>query len=152
MRVPPLVLVALCALAMLGVAQLDLPGAQALASDHPLRGPLRLFLATSGFGMVLAAIIAFRRAFTTVDPREPAKASALVTTGIFRVSRNPMYVGFGLWLVAWGVHLSNLPAFLVLPLFFNWLNQVQIPIEERAMAANFGEAYQTYCQQVRRWL
>ncbi|MCC5825632.1 isoprenylcysteine carboxylmethyltransferase family protein [Alkalimonas sp.] len=94
----------------------------------------------------------FRRANTTVDPRYPERSRQLVTDGLFQFSRNPMYLGFVLLLIALCFWLHSLSGFLGLPLFVLWLHYWQIVPEERALSERFGDAWQHYCQQTRRWL
>ena len=146
-RVPPLVVVIVAA-ALMWVAAEVAPG---LAVSIPGREVLAGAAAVAGFVIALAGVLAFRRRRTTVDPRDPAKASALVTTGIYRMSRNPMYLGFLLALVAWSIALANLAAFAVLPLFVLYLDVFQIAPEERALAARFPE-FGEYRRAVRRWI
>jgi protein-S-isoprenylcysteine O-methyltransferase Ste14 len=98
------------------------------------------------------AIRSFRRAGTTIDPVRIDRASTLVTGGIYRVTRNPMYLSLALLLAAWALWLGGPwvwagPILLVL-----WLDRFQIRPEERAMAMRFGEAYARYRSEVRRWL
>lgn len=98
------------------------------------------------------AIAAFNRAGTTIHPVAIDQASKLVTTGIYGLSRNPMYVSLATLLVAWAIGLGGAwlwlgPVFLVL-----WIDPFQIRPEERAMAARFGEDYLQYKSRVRRWL
>jgi protein-S-isoprenylcysteine O-methyltransferase Ste14 len=76
----------------------------------------------------------------------------MVVTGIYRISRNPMYLGMLLLLVAWAILLSNLAASLVLPLFVLYMNHFQISPEEVALASRFGADFAAYCKAVRRWL
>ncbi|MDP4530423.1 isoprenylcysteine carboxylmethyltransferase family protein [Alkalimonas delamerensis] len=94
----------------------------------------------------------FRRANTTVDPRYPERSSQLVTHGLYQFSRNPMYLGFLLLLLALSFWSHSLSSFLWLPLFVFWLQYWQIMPEERALAERFGDSWQHYCQQTRRWL
>ena len=95
---------------------------------------------------------AFRRAATTVDPLQPHKATALVVTGIYRFTRNPMYVGFALLLAAWAIYLGSVIGLALLPLFILYMNRFQIAREEAALLERFGESYRSYCRQVRRWV
>jgi protein-S-isoprenylcysteine O-methyltransferase Ste14 len=88
-----------------------------------------------------------------VDPTRPERASALVTTGIYSVTRNPMYVGMLLVLVAWGLFLASAAGLILAPVAFAlYLDRVQIPREERALANAFGDGYRAYASRVRRWL
>jgi len=109
-----------------------------------------LLLAAAAVG--LAGVRAFHRARTTVNPLNPAAASALVTDGIFRYSRNPMYLALLLALLAWGLALSNLPALALACGFVPWLNRFQIVPEERALERAFGAEFDAYRARVRRWL
>ena len=118
--------------------------------------PARVFLAVfvAGFGIAVAvpAVKAFRTADTTVDPFSPDKASQLVVAGVYRYSRNPMYLGLLCLLVAWATWLSNLVAFACLAAFVFYMNRFQIQPEERALTEQFGDAYRAYMDSVRRWL
>ena len=101
---------------------------------------------------VLSGVISFRLAQTTVDPVHPERASSVVTTGIYRWTRNPMYLGFWLLLLAYAVKLSQPLALLLLPVFIGYMNRFQIIPEEHALERLFGDDYRSYCQRVRRWI
>jgi len=88
---------------------------------------------------------------TTVDPTKPNKASKLVTTGIFAYSRNPMYLGLLLFLLAWGLWLGNAFNILLAAGFVSYMNRFQILPEENALTKLFGKEFLVYCKQVRRW-
>ena len=105
-----------------------------------------------GIGFLVAALNLFRRHKTTFDPLDPAKAQNLVVTGIYKITRNPMYVGMALVLVAWCLVLGDIIAFLTLPAFVLAINELQIKGEERALLAKFGDDYAVYKTRVRRWL
>jgi protein-S-isoprenylcysteine O-methyltransferase Ste14 len=100
----------------------------------------------------LAGVVAFRRSRTTVNPLRPETASSLVNGGVYRLTRNPMYVGFLFVLLGWAVWLWAPWPWLGLPLFMLFLTRFQIVPEERAMEKLFGSAYREYRNQVRRWL
>lgn len=148
LKVPPVVLVLMAALCMW------LGGHYCPALSHPF--PFLSFAAwlagLSGVCVCLLGILEFRRASTTVNPTKPQSASSLVATGIYRRSRNPMYLGFLLMLAGWAIGVGNLLAFLVLPGFVAYLNQFQIKPEEQALTLIFGEKYTAYCQETRRWI
>lgn len=109
-----------------------------------------LFFTVSVFALL--GVLEFKKSNTTVDPRRPHKSSALVISGIYKLSRNPMYTGFLFMLMAWAFYLSQLLAFLFLPLFVIYMNRFQISPEERFMLQNFGEDYISYMARVRRWI
>ncbi|WP_323750408.1 isoprenylcysteine carboxylmethyltransferase family protein [Marinobacter sp.] len=111
-----------------------------------------LFLASTGVAFALLGVWEFRSAGTTVDPRAPDQSANLVTSGVYRISRNPMYVGFMLLLIGWGVFLGNIASFLLLPVFVMYMNRFQIAPEERYMREKFGEEYRHYEAAVRRWV
>ena len=123
----------------------------------PSRESLPLLLAALvavllGLVFCLAGVVAFRRARTTVNPLAPEKASALVTDGIYRVSRNPMYVGFACFLVAWSLVLATPWALLGVAGFVAYITRFQVLPEERALAKLFGSAFSDWQARVRRWL
>jgi len=99
-----------------------------------------------------SAIITFRRAQTTINPHHPAKSSTLITSGVFRVSRNPLYLAMLLILVGWGIWLGHGLSILFSAGFIPTMNRLQIIPEEQALQANFGDEFSRYKQRVRRWL
>jgi protein-S-isoprenylcysteine O-methyltransferase Ste14 len=105
-------------------------------------------------GLVLLAISGalFKQYNTTISPVHPDKASTLVIYGLYRLSRNPMYLGFLSLLVAWTFYLGSAYALLVSPLFIATLNRFNIFPEEQALDARFGEAYNAYKKRVRHWI
>jgi protein-S-isoprenylcysteine O-methyltransferase Ste14 len=107
---------------------------------------------TVGFIVLLIAISAFIKLKTTINPLKPEDATFLVTTGIFRLSRNPMYLGLLLLIISLWVKTGAVSGFILVPSFVAYLNYFQILPEERAMKALFLGKYKVYCQQVRRWL
>ena len=98
------------------------------------------------------AFAAFSRAKTTIDPVQVDRASSLVTTGIYRVTRNPMYVALFLLLFAWAAWLARPLPWIGPVAFFLFITWFQIIPEERALMAKFGDAYAAYRRSVRRWL
>ena len=100
----------------------------------------------------LTAVTQFMRARTTINPHTPDQASSLVTGGVYRWTRNPMYLGLLLLLAGWAIRLGSLSPFLVPPLFALVLTQVQILPEERVLRARFGDEYDRYCRTTSRWL
>lgn len=105
-----------------------------------------------GVVMMLISIWQFRRARTTLTPLQPATASSLVTSGVYRISRNPIYAGFLLCLCGWGCYLANPYAFIGPLVFVLYMNRFQIQPEERALRERFGQEYDAYVRLVRRWL
>ncbi|MEI7429152.1 MAG: isoprenylcysteine carboxylmethyltransferase family protein [Betaproteobacteria bacterium] len=109
-------------------------------------------LALSGGLFDISGALAFYKFRTTINPLKPANTSAMVTCGVYRYSRNPMYCGLLLMLCGWAIYLSHPLAFLGLPAFVAYLNRFQIIPEERVLSEKFGAEYAAYCNSVRRWL
>jgi protein-S-isoprenylcysteine O-methyltransferase Ste14 len=148
LKIPPVAQFLAVAAAMWLVAK----HAPALSVAIPARKLLVVLFFCLGGTVAVPGIAAFRAAGTTVDPRYPEQASSLVVTGIYRYSRNPMYLGLLCLLLAWALYLSNLLGFAGLPLFVLGMNRLQIRQEEAAMEALFGDEYRAYRQKVRRWI
>ena len=147
LKVPPLALVFVFGALMWLVSAFSL-----FTIALPWRSAFALIFVTVGFAIVLAGVLTFRRMKTTVNPLTPEATTAMVTSGIYRFTRNPMYVGFFLVLAGWAIYLSNLLAFAFLPLFVWYMNRFQILPEERALATKFSEAFTLYKRSVRRWV
>jgi protein-S-isoprenylcysteine O-methyltransferase Ste14 len=108
--------------------------------------------ATAAVALGLAAVQSFRRARTTVNPLSPHACSVLVTSGVFRFSRNPMYLALFLALAGWGLYLANVFALLLAFAFVLYMDRFQIRPEERVLQRAFGQAFADYRRRVRRWL
>jgi len=147
-RIPPPLVMLLTAFAMWQFARL-LPRVEV---DDTVRLVLAGMFVIDGVFCALAGVYCFRRAHTTVDPLHPDKATHLVTGGIYQVSRNPMYLGFAILLLAWAVFLASPWMLLGVPAFMLYLTRFQIHPEERALDALFGEDFRDYRARVRRWL
>ena len=148
LKIPPVVVWLVMAGAMLGVSY------AAPSLSFTLTGSVSIALTLVALGIALAAagVIAFRRSRTTVNPLTPSASSSVVATGVYRISRNPMYLGFLLALAAWAVYLSHAGAAMLLPAFVAYMTQFQIKPEERALLAKFGSEFAQYMSRVRRWL
>jgi protein-S-isoprenylcysteine O-methyltransferase Ste14 len=147
-RVPPVALFLVVAAVMWAACAL-LPAWRVALPGRPIVALLML-LAAAAVG--IAGVRAFDRARTTVDPLRPERASTLVTAGIYRRTRNPMYVALAIALVAWTVWLAHPLALPGVPAFVLWMNRFQIAAEEQALRALFGEQFDRYCREVPRWL
>jgi protein-S-isoprenylcysteine O-methyltransferase Ste14 len=148
LKVPPVAVVLLMAALMWLVAR----AAPAFELALPARGFLAVGLAVAGIVASLSGVVSFWRAKTTVNPMKPDSSSSLVSSGVYALTRNPMYLGFLLILAGWVVFLSNVLGFLLLPVFVFYMNRFQIEPEEKALAILFGPAFLAYKSRVRRWL
>lgn len=98
------------------------------------------------------AIYSFRKHQTTVNPSKPESSSKVVNTGIYQLSRNPMYLAMLLALISYGLYLENMVSFIICGIFVWYISKFQIRPEERMLTKIFGAEYTHYQQQVRRWL
>lgn len=148
LRIPPLALCAAFAVAMIA--------ATTLMPDPALhfRGQSAIAIAALLLGIVVgvAGIVEFRRAQTTVNPLQPGRASSVVVSGIYRVTRNPMYLGMAMALFGVAAWTSTLLGYALVPVFCAYMTQFQIKPEERALLALFGDSFAAYMAQVRRWV
>ena len=147
-KLPPPVVMLLCGAAVWAAARVW----PAMAIPLPGRGALGIAAFALGLAIELAAAARFVLARTTVNPLSPQKATTLVTDGLNRFSRNPMYVGQALLLAGWALWLAHALAPLGAIAYVLWITRFQILPEERALAARFGEDYAAYRARVRRWL
>lgn len=110
-----------------------------------------LFLVALGAVVALSAAFSFVRKSTTLSPLAPESASKLVVSGLFRYSRNPMYLGMLLCLVGWAVLHATLTGFVPVVLFVAVMTYWQIIPEEKCLEKLFTDDYLNYKKRVRRW-
>jgi protein-S-isoprenylcysteine O-methyltransferase Ste14 len=148
LKVPPPVVGLVLALGMWAISRLT-PTVDAALLPRVVAGAV---LADIGGAFSAAGITAFRHAKTTLNPMKPEAASALVTGGVYRFTRNPMYVGLFFVTLGWAAVLGA-PWGLLGPVgFIVYITRFQIVPEERVLRSTFGQAYTGYLGQVRRWL
>ena len=144
----PVVLVALFILAMFIL--------DSMSSGYSFALPQALFLSVVTFAVGVLIIVlggfSFKKVNTTVNPMRPEQATRLVTTGIYRVSRNPMYIGFLMWLIAGVIIIGNIINIFLLPVFVVLANKLYIYPEEVALEKLFHDEYAEYKKRVRRWI
>ena len=119
--------------------------------EIPHRVQISIAIAVAGIALLAVAAVQFWKSKTTVNPMTPEKSSALVTRGVYRWSRNPIYLADAVLLLAWAVYLANPVALLGIALFVLYIDRFQIRPEEEALKKRFPE-YEAYCRRVRRWL
>jgi protein-S-isoprenylcysteine O-methyltransferase Ste14 len=148
LKVPPPA-VALVTAVLMWLASRSLPG---LAFVFPAGNLLAVGLAAIGLIVAISGVVTFRRARTTLNPTKPETSTSLVSWGIYKITRNPMYLGLLLQLTAWASFLSNWIAVLFLPVFVVYINRFQIVPEEQALTSLFASEFVAYQSRVRRWL
>lgn len=147
LRIPPVVVFFVFALAMY-LFSLVLP-----VGVFEFFGRLLLVKVLVGFALLIgvASVLQFFAKKTTVDPRTPSKANVLVTNGIYKFTRNPMYLALLVMLLAVGAFLGNAFNSIIAAGFVSYMNRFQIVPEEQMLAQKFGTAYQRYLSKTRRW-
>jgi protein-S-isoprenylcysteine O-methyltransferase Ste14 len=125
----------------------SLPGLTLIPSPWTLLGILPIL---TGLALSLSADQTFHRAETTVNPFD--LPTALVTSGLYRYTRNPMYLGFILILIGMAVLMGSLTPFLVIPAFWLLLDRLFISLEEQNLALKFVARWEMYKSRTRRWL
>jgi protein-S-isoprenylcysteine O-methyltransferase Ste14 len=148
LKIPPVVVTLVLGMAM-WVASSAVPS---FALPFAVRAAVASALVAAGLCVVAAGVASFRQARTTINPTTPDSTSSLVVAGIYRVTRNPMYLGELLVLLGWAAFLSNALALAISAVFVLYVNRFQIAPEERALSAVFGADYAAYKARVRRWL
>ena len=89
---------------------------------------------------------------TTFDPLDPSKAQRLVVTGLYRFTRNPMYLGMTLVLLGTAITVGAFSSLFVPPVFMAVIEYRFIRPEEAMLREQFGEQFDSYCRNVRRWI
>ena len=148
LKIPPPIVGLLFVLLMWLIAQIS---DFATVSASALNISSILVLAV-GIAISITAVLSFRRAKTTVNPLKPETAAHLVNTGLYKWSRNPMYLGLLLMLVAWALWLGNALGALMPVLFVLYMNRFQILPEEQALMKLFPDEFEAFCAATRRWI
>lgn len=117
-----------------------------------IRAVAALAIGSVGGVFTIAGLIRFRKVKTTVNPKKPHATSSLVTSGIYKFTRNPMYVGLLIVITGWAAFLCSLWALVGPVVFAMYITRFQIKPEERALEDLFGDDYTDYKSRVRRWL
>ncbi|MEP3196519.1 MAG: isoprenylcysteine carboxylmethyltransferase family protein [Lentilitoribacter sp.] len=148
MHIPPPVFMILAILAMhYGALFMPLVSFQ-FAEQYLLANAFAL----CGLFILLFTVLRYLRHKTTIQPNKLDQMSSLVTDGLNRYSRNPMYVGMLLWILSAGLYFGTFLVLIAAPAFVIIINKMQIELEEYALEALFGQEYLDYKTRVRRWM
>ena len=148
LKIPAPVLALIIAVIMWWLAKVNsftLPSSQ-------IKSMLSLLFLIVGFVIDVSAVICFQMARTTVNPFKPHATVSLVNVGIYKYSRNPMYLGLLFVLCAWAIWLGEIVNFVAIPIYVWYVTRFQIKPEERMLTQLFPDAFGIYKSQVRRWL
>ncbi len=146
--IPPPVY-ALMIAALMWLLNRYIPGAQLISAPWNKAGLLVILVAImSDFW----SIRLFLKKHTTANPMKPQNTTGLITTGLYKISRNPMYMGLLTVLAGYAIYLGSLTPFLGLPVYYFIVTEMQIKPEEAILEDKFGQEYLDYKSKVRRWL
>jgi len=148
LKIPPPLVAIVCGMMIWGLS--------VLLPIHSVDADIRNTIAYTLLGMAgiidAWALISFRLAKTTIDPRYPHKTSMIVSSGIYKYTRNPMYLGLTFILSALSIWFGARFGLFVVVIFILYINRFQIKPEEDALEKQFGESYLEYKSRVRRWI
>ena len=144
-KIPPPIVTLLC----IGIIYLFENKIEYSQPDFKAIGIIFLIL---GFIIIFLAVLKFIKIKTTVDPTRPHKTSNLVISGIYKITRNPMYLGMLFLIIAYTIYTNNVVGSITIPIFIFYINKFQIEPEEIEMRKKFGESFENYCKKVNRWL
>ena len=147
-KFPPLIITLLFSFLMWGISLIT----PVISLSMATRVTLSVTIFIVGLFFCISGVVSFRRAKTTVNPLRPESVSSLVSSGVYQVSRNPMYVGFAFFLVSFMVYLSSPWALVGVLGFVFYMNRFQIEPEERVLEKIFNAEFIDYKSRVRRWL
>nr|WP_086938763.1 isoprenylcysteine carboxylmethyltransferase family protein [Thaumasiovibrio occultus] len=148
LKIPPLILV----FVWIGLMWLVAQNTDRMGLGIGFRLVVSLLISSFAFSICLSGLLAFKANQTTVNPVRPETSSRLVDQGIYQYTRNPMYLGFSLFLMACAIYFDSLIALATVPFFIFYMTTFQIKPEEAALLKLFGDSFETYMSKVRRWL
>ena len=147
-RIPPPIIALAIATLMVWLAKY----VPHLFIEAPVKWTLVSLWVIVGIVVEVLAILAFRKVKTTLNPMTPAASQRLVVSGIYRYTRNPMYLGLTMQLMALSIYLQAPLTAIGILVFILLVTVLQILPEEKALKQIFGSHYTDYCQDVRRWV
>ena len=145
-KIPPPIVTLICAL-IIYFSSSFFP-----SYTFPLFNALGILILGSGLLLIFLAVKSFKIAQTTINPLQPDLASFLVTDGVFKYSRNPMYLGLLMIVISSSIFYLNIYSILTPLFFYLWINRFQIKREEIFLTEKFGKEYLSYKNTTRRWI
>jgi protein-S-isoprenylcysteine O-methyltransferase Ste14 len=148
LKIPPVVVFLIC-IGMMWLINNWFPNESLLFDSR--KGFILILI---GIGVIIGilGLIIFAQKSTTVNPHKPQNTEKLVTTGVYQISRNPMYLALLLVLVSPVIYWGNVVTLIMLPLFVWYMNEFQVKPEEEIMEQKFGDEFFEYKKEVRRWV
>ena len=118
----------------------------------PYKLSISILILLVGIIILINPVFKFIKSKTTVNPVKFTKVSKLVTNGIFKYSRNPMYLGMIFVIISTSIFYLNYYSIITPFIFYFWINRFQIKREEIFLAKKFGKEYLSYKSKTRRWI
>ena len=116
----------------------------------PYRTLFSIVILSIGILIIINPVVKFIKSKTTVNPVEFKNVEKLVTSGIYKYSRNPMYLGMIMIIISTTVYYLNFYSLLTPFIFYFWINRFQIKREEVFLEEKFGQEYLSYNTKTRR--
>ena len=142
---PPLIVLVLIVSIYFSSKKIDL-------INIPLQLEISIFILSAGILIFVNPVLQFIKSKTTVNPIQFEEVNILVTSGIFKYSRNPMYLGILMIVLSTSIFYLNIYSILTPLLFILWINKFQIKREEEFLIEKFGDEYLSYKKKTRRWI
>ena len=142
---PPLVVLILVISTFLSSKKIDL-------FHFPFQTLISIFILSIGILILLNPVLKFKKSKTTINPIKFKKVNKLVTSGIYKYSRNPMYLGLLMIVISSTIFYLNIYSILTPLFFYLWINRFQIKREEIFLTEKFGKEYLSYKNTTRRWI
>ena len=118
----------------------------------PFQTLISIFILFVGILILLNPVLKFKKSKTTINPIKFKKVNKLVTSGIYKYSRNPMYLGLLMIVISSTIFYLNIYSILTPLFFYLWINRFQIKREEIFLTEKFGKEYLSYKNMTRRWI
>ncbi len=142
---PPLVVLILVISTFFSSKKIDL-------IQIPFQTLISIFILSIGILVLLNPVLKFKKSKTTINPIKFKKVNKLVTSGIYKYSRNPMYLGLLMIVISSSIFYLNIYSILTPLFFYLWINRFQIKREEVFLTEKFGKDYLSYLKKTRRWI
>ena len=142
---PPLVVLILVISTFFSSKKIDL-------IQIPFQNLISIFILSIGILILLNPVLKFKKSKTTINPIKFKKVNKLVTSGIYKYSTNPMYLGLLMIVISSSIFYLNIYSILTPLFFYLWINRFQIKREEVFLTEKFGEDYLSYKKKTRRWI
>ena len=118
----------------------------------PNQNIISILILLMGMLILINPIFKFIKSKTTIDPIKFKKVNKLITSGIYKYSRNPMYLGLLMIVISTSIFYLNIFSITTPFLFYCWINKFQIKREEIFLTEKFGKKYMSYKTKTRRWI